>query len=68
MIYLVEKVNNLGENVETSSWVDWGLIEDACLWIREIIAVSFGDFSNVMPFFPPILFLICTSGAERNMF
>lgn len=29
--YLVEEIDNLGENVEASSWVDGGLIEDTCL-------------------------------------
>lgn len=29
--YLVEKVNNLGQNVQASSWVDGCLVEDASL-------------------------------------
>lgn len=32
---LVEKVNDLGEDVETSSWIDWSFIEDTSLWTRE---------------------------------
>lgn len=38
--YLVEEVDNLCKNVETSSWVDWGLIEDAGLLARRLRNVS----------------------------
>lgn len=31
IIYLVKEIDNLGENVEASPWVDGSLIEDASL-------------------------------------
>lgn len=32
--YLVEQIDNLGENVEASSWIYWRLIEDTRLETR----------------------------------
>lgn len=31
LTYLVEEVDNLGENVEASPWVDGCLVKDSCL-------------------------------------
>lgn len=61
--YLVEEVDNLGEDVEASSWVDRGLIEDTCLWTREEPLLNFGLFRVLFLW----LMLICLIDVQ-NMF
>lgn len=50
--YLVEQIDNLGENVEASSWVYWRLIEDTCLETRTDVLY----LTRLFSFFSPFMF------------